>query len=297
MDSLLQWRLFASVARLGSFRKAAHTHGRSPQAVTRAVSSLEQRLGARLLHRTTRSVRLTDEGERYLHRCVGLLAEFDQLEAPVQRQAPLRGVLTLTAPVLLGQLHVLPRVTRFLAAHPDVDVRLSLLDRVVSLAEEGIDLGIRIGELPDSALRARRVGTVRRVVCASPKYLEKAGIPRAPDALARHACIAFTATTPIPDRWSFPGPGRRERSVAVHPRLVVNTGQAAIDAAVAGVGLVRVLSYQVASLVAAGKLRLVLERYEPDAVPVQWVHLPGPLPRLASAFLEFATQEPLAQLT
>ncbi|RKG91119.1 LysR family transcriptional regulator [Corallococcus terminator] len=290
MDRVGEWRLFVSVASLGSFIEAARAHSRSPQSVTRAVAALEKRLGTRLLNRTTRSVSLTGEGERYLERSRRALAEFDLLEAPSDARAELRGTLSVTASVLFGQLHLVPVVAEFLEAHPQLDLRLTLLDRVVSLAEEGMDLGVRIGALSDSALRARGVGHVRSILCASPAYLKRAGVPKEPEALARHACIAFTTTTPIADRWSFPSGGRRERGVAVHPRLIVNTAQAAIEAALAGVGLVRVLSYQVDSLLADKRLRVVLEPFESEPVPVHLVHLPGPQRRAAAAFLDFAAE-------
>ncbi|RYZ44053.1 MAG: LysR family transcriptional regulator [Myxococcaceae bacterium] len=290
MDRIEEWRLYVSVASLGSFIEAARAHSRSPQSVTRAVAALEMRLGTRLLNRTTRSVSLTGEGERYLERGRSALAEFDLLEAPSDARTELRGMLSVTASVLFGQRHLMPVVAEFLQAHPQLDLRLTLLDRVVSLAEEGIDLGVRIGALSDSALRARRVGHVRSVICASPAYLKRAGVPKEPEALARHACIAFTTTTPIADRWAFPSGGKREHSVAVHPRLRVNTAQAAIEAALAGVGLARVLSYQVDSLLAEKQLRVVLEPFEPEPVPVHLVHLPGPQSRAAVAFLEFAAE-------
>lgn len=290
MDRVEEWRLFVSVASLGSFIEAARAHSRSPQSVTRAVAALERRLGTRLLNRTTRSVSLTGEGERYLERGRRALAEFELLEAPSDAQAPLRGTLSVTASVLFGQLHLVPVVAEFQAAHPELGLRLTLLDRVVSLAEEGIDLGVRIGALPDSALRARLVGHVRSVICASPAYLKRAGVPRSPEALARHACIASTPTTPIADRWSFPGGGKRGRSIAVRARLTVNTAQAGIEAALAGVGLVRVLSYQVDALLADKRLCVVLKPFEPEPVPVHLVHLPGPQSRAAVAFLEFASE-------
>ncbi|MGZ3407376.1 MAG: LysR family transcriptional regulator [Polyangia bacterium] len=291
MDRLDEWRVFVTVAGRRSFIAAARALGRSPQAVTRAVAGLEERLGTRLLNRTTRSVSLTDDGERYLDRGRHLLAEIDQLEARPDARAPLAGRLSITAPVLFGQLHVLPVVTELLARHPALDVRLLLYDRVVSLAEEGIDVGVRLGALPDSALRARLVGQVRSVVCASPAYLARAGVPRTPDALSKHACIAFSGTTPLADRWSFPRAGRRrERTVTVRARLVVNSAQAAIDAAVAGLGIVRVLSYQVSRLVADGTLRIILAAHEREAVPVHLVHLPGARSRAASAFVELAAE-------
>jgi DNA-binding transcriptional LysR family regulator len=288
MDRLEEWRAFVTVAAAQSFVRAARSLGRSPQGITRAVAGLEARLGTRLLNRTTRSVSLTDAGARYLARGRRALADFDLLEGGDDERAPLVGTLAVTAPVLFGQLHVLPVVTAFLEAHPGLDVRLVLLDRVVSLAEEGIDLGVRIGALPDSSLRARVVGQVRTLLCASPAYLARAGRPRAPEALSRHACIALTGTTPIAERWSFPRPGKRERSVPVRARLVVNTAGAAIDAALAGLGIVRVLSYQVAELVADGKLAIILPGSEPPPVPVQLVHLPGAQTRAAASFLDFA---------
>jgi DNA-binding transcriptional LysR family regulator len=280
--------MFVAVAGLRSFVKAARTSGRSPQTVTRAVAALEARLGTRLLHRTTRSVSLTGEGERQVERARRALAEIDLLESGVGAAAPLAGKLSVTAPVLFGDLHVLPVVTEFLGKHPALDVRLLLLDRVVSLAEEGIDVAVRIGHLPDSSLKALTLGQVSWVLCASPAYLGRAGVPRTLEALSGHDCIAFTATTPIAERWTFPSPGRRERTVTVRPRLAVNTGQAAVDAALAGVGIVRALSYQVAQLVAARKLQVVLASFEKAAVPVSLVQLPGLRTRFADAFFEFA---------
>ncbi|HVZ73625.1 MAG TPA: LysR family transcriptional regulator [Polyangia bacterium] len=290
MDRLEEWRVFIAVAGQRSFTRAARALGRSPQAATRAVAALEARLRTRLLNRTTRSVSLTADGERHLERGRRAVAELDLLETGDDARAPLAGRLAVTAPVLFGQLHLLPVVADFLGRHDGVDVRLALLDRVVSLADEGVDLAVRLGPLPDSALRARLVGQVRSVLCASPAYLARAGVPRTPEALAHHACVAFSATTPVPDRWTFTRPGRRPRAVAVRPRLVVNTGQAAIDAALAGLGVVRVLSYQVAALVAAGKLEPVLAGFGRDAVPVHVVHLPGPQPRPVTAFLDFAVE-------
>lgn len=285
MDRVEEWRLFAAVAARRSFAAAARAGGRSPQAVTRAVAALEERLGTRLFHRTTRSVSLTADGERLLERCRRVLAEFDALEATGGEEAPLRGTLAVTAPVVFGRLHVLPVATGFLSSHPAVDLRLMLVDRVVSLAEEGIDLAVRIGALPDSALIALPLGQVRLVVCASPAYLARAGTPRAPADLASHACISFSGAAPILDRWSFAAAGaRREQSVAVRPRLAVNGADAALDAAVAGLGLVRVLSYQVDRLIADRALRVVLAAHEPPPLPVQLVHLPGVQPRLAAAF-------------
>jgi DNA-binding transcriptional LysR family regulator len=287
---LEEWRAFVTVARRRSFVEAARTLGRSPQSVTRAVAALEARLGTRLFNRTTRSVSLTGDGDRCLERARQLLAEFDALEAARQADAPLAGRLAVTAPVLFGQMHVAPVLYAFVEKHPALDARLVLLDRVVSLADEGLDLGVRLGALPDSSLRARLVGHVRSVVCASPRYLQRAGLPRSPEALSKHECIAFEGTTPIADRWAFPAPGGRERAVVVRPRIVVNSGQAAIDAALAGLGLVRVLSYQVDRLVAQKRLRIVLQAFEPPPVPIHLVQLAGVPTRAATAFVDFAVE-------
>jgi DNA-binding transcriptional LysR family regulator len=291
MDRVDEWRVFAAVEHKRSFSQAARALRLSPQAVTRAVAALEARLGVRLLHRTTRSVSLTSAGEGYLERSRRALAEFDRLEAPADSGAALRGGLSVTASVLFGQLHVLPVALAFMALHPALELRLVLLDRVVSLAEEGIDLGVRIGALPDSALRARTIGHVRKVVCASAAYLRHAGVPRTPAALARHACIGFTGTNPLARRWSFPGKRKGEDSVAVNVRLTVNTAQAAIDAALADLGCVTVFSYQVSQLVADKKLRIVLPSFEPAPSPVQLVHVPGTQSRAAAAFVEYAAAQ------
>jgi DNA-binding transcriptional LysR family regulator len=280
MDRTDEWRVFTAVAARLSFSRAARELGRSPQAVTRAIAALEARLGTRLLHRTTRAVSLSSDGERYLERSRRALAELDALEAAVP--AELTGTLHVTAPVLFGQLHVAPIVRELLAAHPGISARLVLVDRIVALADEGIDVGVRIGALPDSALRARVVGHVRHVVVASPAYLVRAGTPRAPAALAHHACITSGATS---ERWAF-----ADRGVTVRARLAVTTAQAAIDAALADFGLARVLSYQVEHLVAARQLRGVLAAFAPAPVPVHLVHLPGVQSRVAAAFVELAAR-------
>lgn len=207
------------------------------------------------------------------------LAEMDRLEQP--SDTSLRGTLAITAPALFGQMHVLPCVTALLAEHPELDVRLVLLDRVVSLAEEGIDVAVRIGALPDSSLRARLVGHVRMLTCASPSYIARRGRPRTLDALERHECISFIEG----DRWLF---GRRR--VRIRSRLTTSSGHAAIDAAVGGLGIVRVLSYQVTDHLAAGRLRRILESEEAAPLPVHLVQLPGVSSRAAAVFVELATE-------
>jgi DNA-binding transcriptional LysR family regulator len=275
VDRLDTWTIFTAVAEQSSFTKAARQLGRSPAAVTRAIAELEQRLATRLLNRTTRSVALTDDGARYLHQCRRVLVEIAELEAsPAGAQQAPRGSLAITAPVIFGRLHVLPIVEKFLADYPAVDARMLLVDRSVSLVEEGLDVGVRIGQLPDSSLRAIRAGEVRRGVYASPAYLRRRGVPKDPRELADHACVAFTAISPIAERWSFHRDGK-SFAVAVTPRLVVNTGEAAIDAAVSGVGLTCALSYQVTQHIAAGALRRVLADYEPPPSPIHVMHPAG----------------------
>jgi DNA-binding transcriptional LysR family regulator len=288
MERIEEWRLFTTVARLQSFSRAAKAHECSPQAVTRAIAAIERRLGVRLFHRTTRTVSLTAEGERYLGRSLHAIAEVDALESRTGSDVALQGVVSVTAPVLFGQMHVAPVITEFVRRHAEVSVRLALLDRVVSLAEEGIDIAFRIGVPPDSALRVRLLGQVRWVLCASPAYVKRMGIPRTPDDLEDHDCVAFTGMTPIPNRWSFARAGGRRRSVAVRARFVVNDGRAAIEAALAGVGVVRLLSYQVDALVRRGKLRLLLEAHEPPALPVHLMQLPGISSRVVTAFVDHA---------
>ena len=252
MDRLETVEIFVAVAEAGSFVGAARRLERAPAAMTRAVAALEDRLGIRLFNRTTRAVALTDAGARYLDRARRALTEFSELElsAAGEQQVP-RGVLTLTAPEMFGRLHMLPIVQAYMADYPEVDVSLLLLNRIVSYVDEGIDLGLRIAHLPDSSLQAILVGHVQRICCASPAYLEASGTPRGIQELSRHAIIATTGVRPVADRWSF-ARGSGTVSVPIQPRLAVNSVQAALDAAIAGGGIVRLLSYQTAIAEAAG---------------------------------------------
>jgi DNA-binding transcriptional LysR family regulator len=291
MDRVDAWTTFAAVAEARSFAAAARRLGRSPAAVTRAVAALEGRLGARLLNRTTRAVALTDAGARLLEMARRALCAFDELEgvATGGGEEP-RGRLGVTAPIVLGRLHVLRVVQAFLREHPAAAVHLLLVDRLVSLVEEGFDVAIRIGRLPDSSLKATRVGEVRRGVYASPKYLQANGTPRTPQGLSSHECIACTAVTPVPDRWTFERDGRRF-VVPVSSRLVVNTAEAAIDAALAGLGPTCVLSYQVDAHVRAGRLERILASFEPQAMAVQIVVSAGRFETpLLRAFVEYAVE-------
>jgi DNA-binding transcriptional LysR family regulator len=272
MDRIDSLACFVAVADRGSFVGAARQLGRSPAAVTRAVASLEDRLATRLFNRTTRAVALTDAGSRHLELCRRLLADVEELEsaAASDRIEP-QGLLTVTAPVVFGRLHVLPIVLAFLRAFPAVTVRLLLLDRVVSLVDEGVDLGIRLAPLPDSSLRAITAGAVRHALYASPDYLARHGVPTSPAQLAGHACISLDAVNPTPDRWSL---GQPPHTVTVRPRLVVNTAEAAVDAAIAGLGVTRVLSYQADAAVEAGRLQAILADHDTPA-PIHLVHPAG----------------------
>lgn len=289
MDRIDAIAAFVAVAEAGTFIGAARRLGRSPAGLTRAVASLEQRLGARLFTRTTRVVMLTDAGRRHLESCRAILRDVAALEsgAAAEREEA-AGSLVVTASVVFGRLHVVPIVTELLQRHRAVDVRLRLSDDVVPLVESGIDVGIRIAHLPDSSLKAVRVGAVRRALYASPTYLAAHGEPKSPADLARHAIVAFAPAAQAATRWTL-GRGRARRTIEIAPRLVVNLAEPAIDAAVAGLGVTRVLSYMVDHLVRAGALRPVLEAYEPPPIPVHVVHPAGRhLPLRTRLFLDLA---------
>lgn len=267
MDLLRRYRMFVQVAASGSFNGAARALGVPPQTATRAIAELERHLAVPLFHRTTRAVTLTHEGDALLPAAQRLLdqaAELDRL-AGGERGEP-AGVLHVTAPVQFGRRHVLPVVTRLLAAHPALDVRLLLLDRTINLTEEGIDLAVRIGPLPDSALRAVRLGEVRPMLVASPAYAGRHGLPDSVDALPGHAFIATTGARATAE-WRFAPPAARPRRA----RLRVNSVEAARDAALAGVGIAAFLDYQVADALADGRLLPVLDPLPVPPLPVHAV--------------------------
>jgi DNA-binding transcriptional LysR family regulator len=273
MDRIDAMRAFVNIVDNDGFAAAARKLGQSPATITRSIAALEQHFGVRLLHRTTRSVRVTEAGHRFLEASRRILADIDDTDSIVsgERVTP-RGTLVVTAPVLFGRLNVLPQVDRYLTSYPEMQVRLMLLDRVVNLIDEGIDVAVRIGQMPESNLIAVTVGEVRRVVCASPQYLDNRGPIRDPADLQKHDCIAVTPLAPN-ENWSFAG-GRNtssSRHVRIRPRLTVNSPEAGIASCLRGSGVVRVLSYQVADEVAAGRLKIVLGSFEPPAVPVQVV--------------------------
>jgi DNA-binding transcriptional LysR family regulator len=291
MDRIDAMSAFVGAADEGSLVGASRRLGRSPAAVTRAIAALERMVGTRLLHRTTRSVRLTEAGERYIASCRRILADLQEAElmAAGERTSP-RGVLNVTAPLLFGRLYVRPVLDAFLDAYPAVQARLLLLDRVVNLIDEGMDAAVRIGHLPDSGLIAVRTGEVRRVVCASPAYLRRRKPPQEPADLSAHDCISMAGLTPI-DAWPFSStPGSDSlRAIHVRPRLVVTEAEAAVASAVEGHGVICVLSYQVERELKSGRLKLLLEQFEPPPLPV---HVIYPEARLSAAktraFVDFA---------
>jgi DNA-binding transcriptional LysR family regulator len=301
MDRLDAMAAFVLAVDEGSLAAAARRLSYSPAAVTRAIASLEDRLGAQLLHRTTRSLSLTHFGEAYLATCRQILNDLQSIEqgAAAERET-LRGRLTLTAPVLFGGLRVRPVLDRFLDANSAMQARLVLLDRVVNLVDEGIDLAVRLAQLPDSNLIATRLGEVRRVLCASPAYIERHGLPCKPDDLPGHACIMSNEATAEPWRFALEPAGRRRtlRTASIRPRLIVNAAATAIDSALEGHGITRVMSYQIAADVAAGRLVLLLVPYEPQPIPVHFVmQADRSVSAKLRAFIDFAAPLLRADLT
>jgi DNA-binding transcriptional LysR family regulator len=287
LDQLAAMRVFVAVADAGSLSAAGRRLGMPLSTVSRHLKALEDELETRLITRTTRRLTLTGPGRTYAATCRQVLDELDDAARSLagERAEP-RGELMLTAPVLFGRLYVLPVVTAFLSANKEVSARLLLVDRIVDLVEEGLDIGVRIGNLPDSSLRATRLGSIRYVACASPGYLADRGEPAAPSELGRHDCISFN-TISHPERWGFGG--EKERRVTVSPRLIVNTAEAAIDAAKSGLGITRVLSYQAESALADGSLRQILKEFEPEPIPVNLVHREDRLPQAkVESFIAFA---------
>ncbi|PWR23807.1 LysR substrate-binding domain-containing protein [Zavarzinia compransoris] len=286
MDKFRAMATFVQIVDAGSLTAAAAATSQSPTGVVRLLAALEAALGVRLLNRTTRRLALTDEGRDYLARCRRILADVEDAEHLLSaRQHRPAGRLSLTAPVMFGRRHVVPVVNEFLAAHPDMQVQLLLLDRVVDLLEEGMDLALRIGGLAESSMVALPLGATRQVVVASPRYLDRYGQPQVPADLGRHRCLAFDAG----DRgWSFEIEGER-RVVPIAPVLGTNQVDAALDACLQGLGCTRLLHYQVAEHLAAGRLVRLLRAFERPAVPI---HLAYPQKRLMSlrvrAFIDFA---------
>lgn len=288
MDRLEAMSVLLAVAEAGSLSAASRKLKTSLATVSRKVSELEAHLNARLLMRSNRSVVLTDAGRAYVaaaRRILQDVADAERNAAGDSRE--LRGELVLSAPIALGRAYLLPVVTQFLADHPSMDVRLVLTDRRVNMIEEKIDVGLRVGDLDDLSLVAKKVGSVRRVVCASPAYLKRRGTPRTPDDLKDHDCVTFENTLSA-QSWTFPI-GKTEKPFAIHSRLIVSTAEAAADAAIAGLGLTRMLDYQIDAQRRAGGLALVLEKFRSPPKAVHLIYEAGPhLPLKIRTFLDYA---------
>ncbi len=270
---------FVAVADLRGFAPAARKLGLSAPAVTRLIAALEDRLGARLLQRTTRSVALTDAGARYLERARRILADIEEAEGAAEGENSLpRGRLVVSAPVGFGRLHVSPIMSEYLKRYNDVSAELRLSDLMVNLVDEGVDAAVRIGHLADSSVVARHVGEMRRIVVASPGYLKKHGEPHSPEAIASHQTIQFSALSPSAD-WRFVKEGEEIR-IQPSPRLFTNSADAAIQYAADDGGLTRVLAYQAANAIRAGRLKIVLAKIEEPPLPI---HIVYPTSRLLSA--------------
>ncbi|MDW9525671.1 LysR family transcriptional regulator [Sinorhizobium meliloti] len=287
MDRWQAMRIFVQVVESGGFAPAAKVLHMSPPSVTRAVAKLEDLIGTRLLVRTTRSLKLTAAGEGYVADCRRILAEIAEAEANAAGSftAP-AGLLTVTAPALFGRIHVLPVILDFLDHYPAMQVKTIFVDRVTNLVDEGLDVAIRIASLPATGLVARRIGSVRQVLCGSPDYFACFGEPGSPQELARHRIIGREGLFGHSE-WLF---GRDNNiRVPISPRLICNTNDAVLAAAVAGWGLSRFQSYQVAPDVIAGRLKVILADYEREPVPIHIVHAEG---RMVSArvraFVDFA---------
>ena len=275
MDRFHLMSVYVAVAEEEGFAAAARRLRMSPPAVTRAIAALEEQLGVKLLNRTTRFVRATEAGQRYLDDARRILGEVDAAdEAAAGINAEPRGHLSITAPVLFGRMFVTPGIVDYLNSYPGTEVSAVFLDRIVNMLEEGIDVGIRIGELPDSSLRALRVGSVRLVLCASPEYLQAHALPQKPEDLLDHSLIVSSAGSNAID-WRF-----NSLNLRIKPRLTVTTNDAAIEAASRSLGITRLISYQVAPQLTSGGLKIVLVNHEPPPLPIHIVHREG---RYASA--------------
>ncbi len=289
MDRLDAMAVLLAAVDTGSLSAASRQLGTPLATVSRKVSELEQHLNAQLLIRSNRQLTLTDAGRSYVASCRRILDEVREAErAATGEYSQPRGDLVITAPIVFGRLHVLPVVTAFLGAFPEINIRLVLADRVVHLLDDHVDLALRVGQLQDSSLIATRIGMTRRVICASPGYFAQHGKPGTPDDLADHRCITVDGLM-AQRGWSFEH-GGLERTLAVRSRLVVNTSEAVVDAAIAGLGVTRVLCYQIADARRSNLLELALEAYEPQPHPISLIYAAqGQLPLKLRAFLDFAT--------
>ena len=290
MDRLQSLEVFVAVAEAESFAGGARAVGLSAPSATRGINALEERLGARLFTRTTRRVRLTDVGKAYLEDARHVLATLQAADDAAAGAAtnPV-GKLRITSSNEFGRIYVMPILTGFLDTYPDVTGEVLMVDRIVNMVEEGFDVAVRIGPLPSSGLSAVRVGRVRRIVCGTPEYFDRHGVPQTPADLAEHRIVSASPVSPVPD-WRF-GPDLAE-AVRVKPKLTVSSVAAAIEVARQGWGLVRVLSYQVGPDMLAGRLKSVLEDFEPEPLAIHLVHIEGRrAPAKVRSFIDFAKEK------
>jgi DNA-binding transcriptional LysR family regulator len=296
MDRLEAMSVIIAVTETGSM-SAASRRLKSPVAtVSRKVAELESRLKAQLFQRTSRRMTLTDAGRSYVDACKRIIEQVDDAEREVSGEYRIpKGELAVTAPWGLGHTHLLPLAVEFLQAYPDIGLRLMLTDRIVNTVDESIDVAIRVGVLPGSGMIAARVGSIRIVVCASPSYLEAHGLPKRLGDLASHDCVTIDDHT-TPSAWKFLR-GRRTTVAAIRSRLCVNTSEAAVLATIDGAGLARVMSYKMDAAKRAGKLAIVLEKFEPEPLPVHIVYAPRkPVPIKLRAFLNWISPRLKARL-
>jgi DNA-binding transcriptional LysR family regulator len=288
MDRLEAMSVLLAVAEAGSISAASRKLKVPLATISRKVSELEGHLNVRLLMRSNRNITLTEAGRAFVSASRRILQDLGDAEREAAgEQVILKGELILSAPIALGRFHLLPVVMDFLRDHPSIDVRMMLVDRRLNMIEDHIDIGLRVGELNDFSLVAQKVGAVRRVVCASPAYLERRGTPITPEDLKNHDCITFENTLSS-QTWSF-NVGQTEKSFPIHSRLVVSTAEAATDAAVAGMGLTRMLDYQIAVQRRDGALSLVLESFKSPPKPVHLIYEAGRhLPLKIRTFLDYA---------
>lgn len=288
MDRFEAMSVLLEVVETGSISAASRKLKMPLATISRKVSELEDHLNARLLMRSNRRVSLTEAGRSFVAATRRILADLGDAERDASGETTiLKGELVLSAPIALGRFYLLPVVLDFIKDYPNIDVRMMLVDRRVNMIEEHVDLGLRVGELKDFSLVTRKVGAVRRVVCASPAYLARRGTPKSPDDLKNHDCITFENTLSS-QHWMF-NIGKTEKSFPIHSRLIVSTAEAATDAAVAGLGLTRMLDYQIDTQRRAGTLKLVLESFAAPPKPVHLIYEAGRhLPLKVRAFLDFA---------
>ncbi len=274
MDKLDAMRVFVEVTEAKSFVAASRKLDISAPAVTRSIAQFEKTLGVRLFNRSTRHVRLTDSGSRFYEDAKRILEDVEQSVAAISGSyAEPKGVLSITAPVLFGQIHVTPVLTEYLQQNSSVSVKAVFYDRISNLLDEGLDIAIRIGQLKDSSIYAIPVGKVHRVLCASPLYLEKFGIPSHPSELANHQIIQAATVEPS-TTWQFKS-ATGKASIKVTPRLQCSQNGAAIEAAKQGLGITRLMSYQIGEELKNGSLIRLLASYQPEPLPVSIVHLEG----------------------